>query len=55
MLGECEDGKFSDREGERDDRYAPLGELYQLELGFDGETQAEYVDFQPELPLRFYW
>ena len=31
------------------------GEPYQLELGFDGETQGACVDFQPELPLKFYW
>jgi hypothetical protein len=31
------------------------GAKYLLEIGFDGEPQGETADFQPALPLIFYW
>jgi hypothetical protein len=31
------------------------GETYRLELGFDGEKQGKFADFQPELPLILSW
>lgn len=31
------------------------GETYLMELGFDGEDQGKYADFQPQLPLILYW
>ncbi|MBD1846889.1 hypothetical protein H6F89_26475 [Cyanobacteria bacterium FACHB-63] len=31
------------------------GEDYCIELGLDGETQGQQVDFRPELPLILFW
>jgi hypothetical protein len=32
-----------------------FGEEYWIELGFDGESQGEQIDFRPELPLILHW
>lgn len=31
------------------------GPAYLMELGFDGETQAQHHDFRPDLPLIVHW
>ena len=32
-----------------------FGEEYWIELGFDGESQGEHIDFRPEIPLIINW
>ncbi len=32
-----------------------FGEEYWIELGFDGESQGQQIDFRPELPLIIHW
>jgi hypothetical protein len=31
------------------------GDNYSIEIGFDGESQQKVMDFQPAVPLVFYW